>query len=368
MFKILFGSFMKVVFWIVFLIVFFGAFKLPFLFLLALVLLIGGPCVAIPAMIARNGKHVLTSKSVADLMSIVTSTFAIKKIGRKWAQVPVSKDVDGKLAFQLQSTKAGSEPIVSVDWERTDNGTLVHIWMSQYWMGSLNEGKGTPFWVYGSTQSLAKINEVAKAVQAVEFQGSAPLLATPSPAEARPVPKVRKEEAPQTTHENAGAIIGSSKEGRHADAQLVCLCPEGTDVSRLAAVADSPAFDDVLNKRVGLVRENGTCHFLNDETKTEYRMITQGGLITAVRYAADQMMEPREIEADRHSRAALVFSFLGLPLDTNVGRKTVMRLARDVSRLCEDNGITGVEVEAYKRNQSGELVKLPWQETLSDYQ
>ncbi len=160
--KMLFGSFLKVLFWIVFLIVFFYAFKQPFLFLVVLFLLLVGPCVAIPAMIARNGKHVMTAKSVSELTQIVSSTFALKKVGRNWSQVQAE---DGKLAFKLRSTKAGSEPIVSVDWESAGSGIMVHIWMSQYWMGGLNGGRGTPFWVFGSHQALAKISEVAKAVR-----------------------------------------------------------------------------------------------------------------------------------------------------------------------------------------------------------
>lgn len=160
--KLLFGSFGKIVFWIAIAVAFAYAFQYPQLFLLVLILLVAGPCVAIPAIIARNGKHIVTRKTEAQLKQTVTSTFELKKFGRNWSAV---RPEDGKLAYKLQSTKSGAEPVVTVDWEAGGHGTQVHIWMSTYWSGGLNGGRGTPFWVFGSNQSLAKINEVAKAIE-----------------------------------------------------------------------------------------------------------------------------------------------------------------------------------------------------------
>lgn len=159
---LLFGSVMKVLGWIVIIIFTVLGFQYPGLFLVVLLLLLCGPCVAIPAMIARNGKHVVSSMSISEVKQTIKSKFAEDKIGRRWTSVEHDA---GEMNFKLTSTKVDREPIVSIDWEETGDGTtLVHVWMSRYWSGALNDGKGTPWWVFGSHQALSKVNSVAKAL------------------------------------------------------------------------------------------------------------------------------------------------------------------------------------------------------------
>lgn len=138
-------------------------------FVVALILFLVGPGVAIPAVIAARGKTVESSKSIAEIQQIAAATFAEKKTASKWTRVSQGY---GQLNYEMMSTKAGCEPTVSIDI--VDNGSgskLVHVWMSAWTSGGLNGGKGTPFWVWGGSRANSKVNAVAAALGA-PVQGS----------------------------------------------------------------------------------------------------------------------------------------------------------------------------------------------------
>lgn len=162
--KMLFGSFGKILYWIV-LVLLFGficSSSVGAAFGVFIFLLIPGPCVTIPAMIAAHGKHVVSSKSVAETKQIVTSIFNAKKTGRAWT--PTTRG-PGEINYEMLLTQTGCEPVVSVDVDNDGRGSLlVSAWMSEWASGGLNGGKGTPFWVWGGFRAMTKVSEIAKAV------------------------------------------------------------------------------------------------------------------------------------------------------------------------------------------------------------
>jgi hypothetical protein len=158
MWKTQFGSFGKVLFWIFIIGFAIAGFEEPALFVVALFFLLGGPCVAIPAMIAVRGKVVASSQSIKQLKQSIPTAFAGKKAGRTWVAV---REGEGALNFALQSCK--HPPTVSIAFEDSGDGTAIaHIWMSEWTSGGLNGGKGTPFWVWGGVRALSKVNEIAR--------------------------------------------------------------------------------------------------------------------------------------------------------------------------------------------------------------
>jgi hypothetical protein len=153
---------MKIVWWIIFGFCLYSSFQYSFLFIVDLFLLVTGPCVAIPAILAWRGQRVESGKSVRELKTIVSSKFAENKIKNNWSSVQGDDDQN----FSLWNTKSDCRPIVSVHYEDLGNHlTAVHICMTYCVSGGLNGGKGTPFWVYGGIRALSKINDIATAVQ-----------------------------------------------------------------------------------------------------------------------------------------------------------------------------------------------------------
>ena len=89
-----------------------------------------------------NGKQVPSTKSSAEIKQAVESCFGEQKLGQKWW--PVKHGI-GEINYQLQISKTGWEPVVSLDLEDGGPGQItVHVWMSHYTMGGLNGGRGTP--------------------------------------------------------------------------------------------------------------------------------------------------------------------------------------------------------------------------------
>jgi hypothetical protein len=160
--KLFFGGFMKILVWIFIVVFFIGGFTYPFLFWLCALFVIVGPCVAIPAAVALQGKQVPSSKSRTEIRQAVEASFAEQKLGRKWWP---AKSGLGQINYRLQLSKTGWEPVVSIDLEDVGAGQItVHVWMSHYTMGGLNGGRGTPFWVWGSFRAMRKVSQVAQAV------------------------------------------------------------------------------------------------------------------------------------------------------------------------------------------------------------
>ena len=164
MVKMLFDSIGKVLYWIAWIIIFclICPYSVAAAFGVAIVLLIPGPCVAIPAMIARHGKHILTTKNTSEIKQAITTTFSAKKTGSNWVYAQGGM---GQINYEMTQTKSGCEPIVSIDLEPVEQqGTLVSIWMSEWTHGGFNGGKGTPFWTWGGLRTMSKISDIAKAI------------------------------------------------------------------------------------------------------------------------------------------------------------------------------------------------------------
>jgi len=164
MFKILFGgnaASTKIVIWLLIIGFFVGGFSYPFLFLLMLIFVIAGPVVAIPALIAINGKHVSVQRSKEEIIKIIYDVFSQKKFQNNYSKC----DGMGELNFVLENTKQNANPTISVDFTTSENGLVVSVWMSEYATGGFNGGKGTPFYVWGGIRILSKINQVANAIR-----------------------------------------------------------------------------------------------------------------------------------------------------------------------------------------------------------
>jgi len=164
MVRMLFGSVGKILDWIVTIIIFFGLYSYSVIlaFGVLVFLLILGPCVAIPAMIAAHGRHILSDKSIPEVQQIAARTFQIRRAGRTWT--PISQGL-GQVNYELSLKKSDSQPVVSVDFTPADQGgVIVSVWMSEWTSGGLNGGKGTPFWVWGGVRALNKVSEIAKAI------------------------------------------------------------------------------------------------------------------------------------------------------------------------------------------------------------
>jgi len=164
MVKMLFDSFGKIIYWVawIFIFCFLCSYSVGVAIGIGLFLLIPGPCVAIPAMVANHGKHVLTNKSPNEIKKATADIFRMKKTGSRW--IPTETGL-GQLNYEMTQTKSGCEPVVSVNIDPVEHGgTLVSIWMSEWTHGGLNAGKGTPFWVWGGYRAMGKISDIARAV------------------------------------------------------------------------------------------------------------------------------------------------------------------------------------------------------------
>lgn len=160
--KLQIGSPLKILVWLIIIGCVIGGFSSPIWLAVALVLLLGGPLIAVPAMLAVRGRHIASSKSPGEIGQIVQAQFSQQKLGRNWE---AQSNGNGKLSFALTSTKYDCEPVVSIDITDTGEGARhVSIWMSEWTSGGLNGGKGTPFWVWGGIRSLNQINTVARAI------------------------------------------------------------------------------------------------------------------------------------------------------------------------------------------------------------
>lgn len=157
--RLLFGHFFKILYWIFLIFLLYYAFQYPPLLLLVLSLLIAGPFLTIPAILAIRGHDIQSTKTIGQLQGVINSTFTSSG---KWSAVPGDP---GRTDFILRRTKPDCAPTVTVELEESDRRTvIVHVWMSEWTSGGLNQGRGTPFWVWGGYRAWAKVREVARAV------------------------------------------------------------------------------------------------------------------------------------------------------------------------------------------------------------
>jgi len=131
-------------------------------------MLVIGPCIALPAILAAHGKHVMSTRSKEELRRIIESKFSDKK----WSKTGGLGEMNYKLGanFMDVTMAHGNGPTVSVDFSMQSGATLVSIWMSESTSGGLNKGKGTPFYTLGASRAYSKINEVAKLIEEPQSQ------------------------------------------------------------------------------------------------------------------------------------------------------------------------------------------------------
>ena len=185
--RYLFGSFGRIVVWIIIIACLVNAFAFPPLWVAVVLLVLAGPCVAIPAIRAAKGMHPESNRSKGELMENIDECFSERKLLRNW--IPVNGI--GELNYMLGSTRSGEEPIVSIDFGQTEQGTtIVSIWMSQSISGGLNRGRGTPFFTRGASRALRKIKEAAARIEAMEGVRPEPRLDMPPSPPPEPKPDI----------------------------------------------------------------------------------------------------------------------------------------------------------------------------------
>ena len=180
MWSVLFNTFGKIVAWVLYVIIFFITLSAPVLIPFLLILLIAGPVVAIPAMLALRGAEVESSMSPRQARSAIDAAFATKGLQSTWTPTQGA----GDLNFKLKETKYGAEPTVSVRIEQVrPDTTRISAWMSEYTSGGFNGGRGTPFYVWGAERARRKIVAVMATLPRSDAAGT-PAGIVPAPADA----------------------------------------------------------------------------------------------------------------------------------------------------------------------------------------
>jgi hypothetical protein len=160
----LFGSFGKIIVWLFIIGFVIAGFYMPGWFAFAGISAIVGPSVAIPAILATRGKHLASTRKKRELMQEVKDCFSDRKLASNW----VPAQGTGELNYTLQNTRSGAEPMISIEFDESNDGTIfVSIWMSAWSSGGLNGGRGTPFWTWGASRALRKVKETAARVESL---------------------------------------------------------------------------------------------------------------------------------------------------------------------------------------------------------
>jgi len=178
MVRLLFGSWIKVLLWIIILICLF----VPYGIWAAVEFLLIGPCVSIWGLLAWHGKKIESTKSQKQLKSIIAAAHTAGETSgkEKWK----TSGGDGDINYKLATKNPERAPVISVVFGNNSSGnTTVHVSMSECYMGhrfellgGISEGLALflgmmppiAFWVSGGSRALSKVNQIANAIKIQE--------------------------------------------------------------------------------------------------------------------------------------------------------------------------------------------------------
>jgi hypothetical protein len=348
---------------------------------------------AIPA--ARE-HMVVTRKSLKAVRAILEEEFLPQdRKKRKWSK----HDGVGMLNYQLDLF-AYPGPVVSVDYEVTPDGVAVSIMMTEFVSGG-----GTmpmfwsydPWWIHGASRAGSKIKSVITKLEPVpaaspsigtisapdqesfhEDETVAAHIGTPVPL----APAIATVSCPACGQDNqitnkfckscehpftaqdidvSEILQKYGADGALPEAQISCAFHEEFDFPRLWDFFMDSVFAKIIDADINLISEEDNFIFHNKEFDFDYSLITSGGIIGHGTIVSDDERMETLREYDDGLSGVWQFLFCGIPTNSTVNKKTLMRAANGLKAYLEENGFHDVFFSVITL-VDGAYVEVPWKD------